>query len=165
MKTRLFSKALVPFADTYISFTFIALIMAINSLASALTISNADTAVSNTNSKVGYKLSSQEMNKLSGREVEPAQKEEVSSELPAHIRKMVEQLEKLKEQLELAKEQLAKLQALKNQEDEAVKVQVETQTKMVMEIQTQIMTLSQSISEALKEAGISDPGVLMSVLV
>ncbi|WP_287245865.1 hypothetical protein, partial [Pseudoalteromonas sp.] len=120
--------------------------MAINSLASALTISNADTAVSNTNSKVGYKLSSQEMNKLSGREVEPAQKEEVSSELPAHIRKMVEQLEKLKEQLELAKEQLAKLQALKNQEDEAVKVQVETQTKMVMEIQTQIMTLSQSIS-------------------
>ncbi len=105
------------------------------------------------------------MNKLSGREVEPAQKEEVSSELPAHIRKMVEQLEKLKEQLELAKEQLAKLQALKNQEDEAVKVQVETQTKMVMEIQTQVMTLSQSISDALKEAGISDPGVLMSVLV
>lgn len=79
MKTRLFSKALVPLADTYISFTFIALIMAINSLASALTISNAYTAVSNTNSKVGYKLSSQEMNKLSGREVEPAQKEEVSS--------------------------------------------------------------------------------------
>ncbi|WP_300361761.1 hypothetical protein, partial [uncultured Pseudoalteromonas sp.] len=146
MKIRLFSKALVPFADTYISFTFIALIMAINSLASALTNSNADTASSNTNSKVGYKLSNQEMNKLSGREVEPAQKEEVSSELPAHIRKMVEQLEKLKEQLELAKEQLAKLQALKNQEDETVKVQVETQTKMVMEIQTQIMSLSQSIS-------------------
>ena len=105
------------------------------------------------------------MNKLSGREVEPTQKEEVSSELPEHIRKMVEQLEKLKEQLELAKEQLAKLQALKNQEDEAVKVQVETQTKMVMEIHTQIMSLSQSISDALKEAGISDPGVLMSVLV
>ncbi|KTG18874.1 hypothetical protein AUR67_17105 [Pseudoalteromonas sp. XI10] len=139
--------------------------MAINSLANALTISNADTASSNTSSKVGYKLSNQEMNKLSGREVEPAQKEEVSSELPAHIRKMVEQLEKLKEQLELAKEQLAKLQALKNQEDEAVKVQVETQTKMVMEIQTQIMSLSQSISDALKEAGISDPGVLMNVLV
>ena len=98
--------------------------MAINSLSSALTISNADKASSNTNSKVGYKLSSQEMNKLSGREVEPT-----------------------------------------HQEDEAVKVQVETQTKMVMEIHTQIMSLSQSISDALKEAGISDPGVLMNVLV
>lgn len=139
--------------------------MAINSLANALTISNADTASSNNSSKVDYKLSSQEMNTLSGREVEPTKKDEITRELPAHIRKMVEQLEKLKEQLELAKEQLAKLQALKNQEDEAVKVQVETQTKMVMEIQTQIMSLSQSISDALKEAGISDPGVLMSVLV
>lgn len=139
--------------------------MAINPLSSALTMQNTDTVSSSSNSKVGYKLNSQEMGKLSGRETEPTQKKEITSELPAHIRKMVEQLEKLKEQLELAKEQLAKLQALKNQEDEAVKVQVKTQTKMVMEIQMQIISLSQSISDALKEAGISDPGVLMSVLV
>ncbi|ATD09456.1 MULTISPECIES: hypothetical protein [Pseudoalteromonas] len=115
--------------------------------------------------KVGYKLTSTELNRLSGREATEKAEQDKRSELPSHIQKMVEQLEKLKELLEQAKKQLEKLKAQTNQDDETLKAQIELQHQMVAQLQMQMMTLSKEIGEAMKEADISDPGVLLSVLI
>ena len=102
---------------------------------------------------------------LSGQQTAETKAQEKKSELPVAIQKMLAQLELLKEQLEQAKEQLAKLQASENQQDDAVKTQIEIQLEIVMGLQNQVMSLSQAIADAMKEAGISDPGVLISALV
>ena len=85
--------------------------------------------------------------------------------MPDHIAKMIEQLKKIKEQIEQQKEQLEKLKALDNQQDEAVKAQVEAQTNMIVSMQAQMGSLVQTIAEAMKEAGITDTGALVSAMV
>ncbi len=138
--------------------------MNINSLAHALNIDNQkSTAKDDTTSD--YRFSIAERATLSGQQTAETKAQEKKSELPAAIQKMLAQLELLKEQLEQAKEQHAKLQASENQQDDAVKTQIEIQLEIVMGLQNQVMSLSQAIADAMKEAGISDPGVLISALV
>lgn len=117
------------------------------------------------NDATGYRLSEKELDKLSGKEAKQAAEKAASSDLPEHIAKMIEQLEQLKQQLELQKQQLLKLKALDNQQDEAVKAQIKMQTDMVSSIQNQMITLAKAISDAMKEAGITDPGALISAMV
>ncbi|MFU2512061.1 MAG: hypothetical protein ACTH4U_05885 [Pseudoalteromonas prydzensis] len=117
------------------------------------------------NDTTGYRLSEKELDKLSGREAKQEAEKAASSDMPEHIAKMIEQLEKLKQQLELQKEQLLKLKALDNQQDEAVKAQVKAQANIVASIQTQMVSLVQTISDAMKEAGVTDPGTLISAMV
>lgn len=117
------------------------------------------------NDATGYRLSEKELDKLSGKEAKQAAEKAASSDLPEHIAKMIEQLEKLKEQLEQQKQQLLKLKALDNQQDEAVKAQIKMQTDMVSSIQNQMITLAKAISDAMKEAGVTDTGVLISAMI
>lgn len=117
------------------------------------------------NDATGYRLSEKELDKLSGREAKQKAEKAASSDMPEHIAKMIEQLEKLKQQLELQKQQLLKLKALDNQQDEAVKAQVEAQTNMIVSMQAQMGSLVQTIAEAMKEAGITDTGSLVSAMV
>ncbi|CAM4009496.1 MULTISPECIES: hypothetical protein [Pseudoalteromonas] len=138
--------------------------MSLNPLSASLTIKNHTNNTQEVATDKGYKLTSTERDKLSGRAAQQTAEQDKNNDLPEYIQKMIEQLERLKQQLEQAKEQLSKLQAQQNQDDEAVKAQVEMQVKMVMELQTQMMTLSQSIGEAMKDAGVSDPGVLLSAM-
>lgn len=42
--------------------------------------------------------------------------------------------------------------------------QIEIQSEMVMELEKQVITLMQAIGDAMKEADISDPGVLLSII-
>ena len=116
------------------------------------------------NDVAGYRLSKKELDKLSGREDKQEVEQAASADLPDHIAKMVEQLKKLKEQLELQKEQLLKLKTLDNQQDEAVKAQVKAQANLVASLQNQVLTLLKTISDAMKDAEISNPGALLSAL-
>ncbi len=117
------------------------------------------------NDTTGYRLSEKELDNLSGRETKEKAEKEASSDMPDHIAKMIEQLKKIKEQIELQKQQLLKLKALDNQQDEAVKAQVKAQANLVTSIQTQMVSLVQTISDAMKEAGVTDPGTLISAMV
>ena len=110
-----------------------------------------------------YRLSKAEQDKLAGREEKNLSKAE-EPVVPAHIKRMIEQLKKLKEQLELAKEQLAELKQHKDSQSDAMQQQIKIQSEMVMELEKQVITLMQAIGDAMKEADISDPGVLLSIM-
>jgi len=110
-----------------------------------------------------YRLSKAEQDKLAGRE-EKALAKEGEPNVPDHIKRMIEQLKKLKEQLELAKERLAELKQHKDSQSDAMQQQIEIQSEMVMELEKQVITLMQAIGDAMKEADISDPGVLLSII-
>ncbi|MDP2633568.1 MULTISPECIES: hypothetical protein [unclassified Pseudoalteromonas] len=111
-----------------------------------------------------YRLSKEEQNKLTGHEEKRTAKAE-ELDVPDHIKRMIEQLEKLKEQLELAKERLTELKQHKDSQSDALQLQIEIQSEMVMVLEQQVITLMQDIGDAMKEAGVSDPGVLLSILV
>lgn len=110
-----------------------------------------------------YRLSKAEQDKLSGREEKRLTKAEEPN-VPDHIKRMIEQLKKLKEQLELAKERLAELKQHQDSQSDALQQQIEIQSEMVMELEKQVITLMQAIGDAMKEADISDPGVLLSII-
>ena len=112
-----------------------------------------------------YQLSDRERNKLSGKETQQNAEKTTNSEMPEYIAKMIEQLKELKQQLEEQKEQLTQLQAQSDQEDEVLKAQIEAQANIVSTIQSQIVTLVQTISQAMKDAGVTDAGALVSAMV
>ena len=100
-----------------------------------------------------YQLSDRERNKLSGKETQKNSEKTTNSEMPEYIAKMIEQLKELKQLLEEQKEQLTQLQAQSDQEDEAIQAQI------------QVIALVQMISQAMKDAGITDAGALVSAIV
>jgi len=110
-----------------------------------------------------YRLSKDEQNTLAGRgEKQPPKAEEL--DVPDHIKRMIEQLDKLKEQFELAKERLAELKQHKDSQSDAMQQQIEIQSEMVMRLERQVIKLMQGIADAMQEAGVSDPGVLLSII-
>lgn len=112
-----------------------------------------------------YQLSDRERNKLSGKETQKNAEKTTNSEMPEYIAKMIEQLKELKQLLEEQKEQLTQLQAQSDQEDEAIQAQIEAQANIVSSTQSQVIALVQMISQAMKDAGITDAGALVSAIV
>lgn len=112
-----------------------------------------------------YQLSEKERNKLSGKEAEQNAEKTANSDMPEYIAKMIEQLKKLKQQLEQQKELLNQLKAQSDQQDEVIQAKIEAQANIVSSTQSQIVALAQLISQAMKDAGITDAGALVSVLV
>lgn len=92
-------------------------------------------------------------------------KQSLREQLPAHIQKMLEQIERVKEQIDQARERLRTLQNEQDPNDEeAHKAMLESQRNLVANMEVQLMQMTQAVTEALKEAGISDPGILLSAL-
>ena len=112
-----------------------------------------------------YQLSDKERNKLSGKEAEQNAEKATNSEMPEYIAKMIEQLKELKQQLEQQKEQLTQLQAQFDPENEVIQAQIEAQANIVSSTQSQVVALVQMISQAMKDAGITDAGALVSAIV
>ncbi len=112
-----------------------------------------------------YQLSDKERNKLSSKGAVQNVEKSTNSEMPEYIAKMIEQLKELKQQLEQQKERLTQLQAQLDQEDEVIQAQIEAQANVVSTIQSQIVSLVQIISQAMKDAGVTDAGALVSAMV
>ena len=112
-----------------------------------------------------YQLSDKERNELSSKGADQNVEKATNSEMPEYIAKMREQLKELKQRLEEQKEQLTQLQAQSDQEDEAIQAQIEAQANIVSSTQSQVIALVQMISQAMKDAGITDAGALVSAIV
>ncbi|TMP39920.1 hypothetical protein CWB96_16635 [Pseudoalteromonas citrea] len=110
-----------------------------------------------------YQLSARDQKRLN----DNGEEEEVESKkdsLPQHIQKMLEQIERIKEQIEEEEIRLAELKA---------RTDIEKQVKQDMELQqagyigqlhTNLMSMVENVREAMKDAGITDPGVLISAM-
>lgn len=107
------------------------------------------------------RLSEEEMAKLSGEE---AKKEQDEAALPEHIQKMVEKLEELREKIKEEQELLDKLKASDSYPEEMKAELVTQKLEYIMAMQNQVIELTKNIQDALKEAGITDPGILLKAL-
>ncbi|MBD1581924.1 hypothetical protein [Pseudoalteromonas sp. S16_S37] len=85
--------------------------------------------------------------------------------LPAHIEALVEQRKKIKEQIKEQKERLEQLKARDDLDKEIKAALLKQQSDTLMQLQIQLMGITQSLQEALKESGISDMGLLADILV
>ena len=95
-------------------------------------------------------------------EIEEAESE---IELPEHIKKIMEQIERLKERIELERKALAELKANQQMDDDVKEAMITMKLEMIAEMTTQKLDLMMQLTDALKEAGITDPGVLIRTLV
>ncbi|PAY00395.1 hypothetical protein CKO50_15785 [Pseudoalteromonas sp. HM-SA03] len=107
------------------------------------------------------RLSEKDMSKLSGEEV---REEQEKAALPPHIQKMVEKLEELKEKIKEEQKLLEELKASDAYSDEMKAELVTQKLEYILGMQTQVIELTKNIQEALKEAGITDPGILLKAL-
>lgn len=107
------------------------------------------------------RLSQEELSKLSGEEV---RKEQEEASLPPHIQQMVEKLEELREKIKEEQKLLEELKANEAYSDEMKAELVTQKLEYILSMQNQVIELTKNIQEALKEAGISDPGVLLKAL-
>ncbi|TMN34501.1 hypothetical protein [Pseudoalteromonas sp. S2755] len=108
-----------------------------------------------------FRLSEKDMSKLSGEEVREKQEE---AALPPHIQKMVEKLEELREKIKEEQKLLEELKINDAYSDEMKAELVTQKLEFILRMQSQVIELTKNIQEALKEAGITDPGVLLKAL-
>ncbi|PCK31207.1 hypothetical protein [Pseudoalteromonas piscicida] len=107
------------------------------------------------------RLSQEELSTLSGEEIKKKQEE---AALPPHIQQMVERLEELREQIKEEQKLLDELKANDTYSDEMKAELVTQKLEHIMGMQNQVVELTKNIQEALKKAGISDPGILLKAL-
>ncbi|WP_223229973.1 hypothetical protein [Pseudoalteromonas piscicida] len=101
------------------------------------------------------------MSKLSGEEVREEQEE---TALPPHIQKMVEKLEELREKIKEEQKLLEELKANDAYSDEMKAELVTQKLEYILRMQNQVIELTKNIKKSLKEAGITDPGILLKAL-
>ncbi|MEK0159622.1 hypothetical protein WLQ65_10865 [Pseudoalteromonas piscicida] len=119
------------------------------------------TKVEETSLSKPLRLSEEDMSKLSGEEVKEEQEE---AALPPHIQKMVEKLEELREKIKEEQKLLEELKANDAYSDEMKAELVTQKLEYILRMQSQVIGLTKNIQEALKEAGITDPGILLKAL-
>ncbi|MGA4608208.1 hypothetical protein [Pseudoalteromonas maricaloris] len=119
------------------------------------------TKVEETTESKPLRLSEKDMSKLSGEGVREGQEE---AALPLHIQKMVEKLEELREKIKEEQKLLEELKANDAYSDEMKAELVTQKLEYILRMQNQVIELTQNIQKALKEAGITDPGILLKAL-
>lgn len=119
------------------------------------------TKVEETAESKPLRLSEKDMSKLSGEEVREELEE---AALPPHIQKMVEKLEELREKIKEEQKLLEELKANDAYSDEMKAELVTQKLEYILRMQNQVIELTQNIQKALKEAGITDPGILLKAL-
>lgn len=88
----------------------------------------------------------------------------LSSDLPPHLKKIIENIERLKEQLRAAKERLDEIKA-KHMDPTIKQELVDSQQKLIADMQLQLLDMGQGLVKAVKEAGVEDPSLLLSIMV
>ncbi|KAF7764736.1 hypothetical protein PCIT_b0791 [Pseudoalteromonas citrea] len=110
-----------------------------------------------------YQLSASDKKRLNN-DGEEEKVESKKDSLPQHIQKMIEQIERIKEQIEEEETRLLELKA-RTDIDKQVKQDMELQqASYIGQLHTNLMSMVENVREAMKEAGITDPGVLISAL-
>ncbi|MDP4984126.1 hypothetical protein [Pseudoalteromonas tunicata] len=84
--------------------------------------------------------------------------------LPAHIQAIVDQVKKLKQMLEEAKAILLNLSQNNQLTDEQKSVLLQQKQSEVLSLQGAVQIAVSALRDALKEAGISDPSLILDAL-
>jgi molecular chaperone GrpE (heat shock protein) len=124
------------------------------------TKSETDNSEKTTNT---HQLSEHDRKQLNNREKEE-QADSKKNDLPQHIQKMLEQIEKIKEQIDQEKQRLVELKARSDLNDQVKQDMLLQQANQVAQLQTQLFSMAENVKEALKSAGINNPGVLIRAM-
>lgn len=93
-----------------------------------------------------------------------SKKRSPSTDLPLHLKKIIENIERLKEQLRAAKERLDEIKA-KQMAPKIKQDLIDNQQKLIADMQLQLLEMGQGLVKAVKEAGVDDPSLLLSIMV
>lgn len=88
---------------------------------------------------------------------------EAEQQLPPHIQQLKEQIRQIKQQIEEQQQKIAELEQ-SQMSDELKQATKETYLEQLMSLQSSLALTSIALQEAIKEAGITDPLVLMEAL-
>lgn len=93
-----------------------------------------------------------------------AAKSDKYDNLPPGIKKMLERIDEIKEQIRLFKVELEKIRQNTELNEELKMELLQQKSQQLTQLSAEYIALTQDVQEALKNAGIDDPGILMSVL-
>ncbi|WMN60861.1 hypothetical protein NI389_05480 [Pseudoalteromonas xiamenensis] len=98
---------------------------------------------------------------------EPSKPTESESDehLPDNIRKLKAYVKQIKERLETAKQALAELKERIFEDEEQKAAQIKLQSSVVNSLNFELMNAAQALQKALEDQGVTDPSVLVDVLV
>ncbi|WP_462151930.1 hypothetical protein [Pseudoalteromonas xiamenensis] len=86
-------------------------------------------------------------------------------DLPENIRKLKAYIKQIKERLKMAKQELDELKERTFEDEEQKAAQIKQQWSVVNSLNLELMNAAQSLQKALEDQGITDPSVLVDVLV
>lgn len=122
-----------------------------------------DKVKDNNNNKASHQLSQKDRERLNDTDEQTKVKSKKDS-LPQHIQKMIEQIQELKEQIKVETERLIEIKARADLEKEMQQEMELQQSNYIAQLQLNLVSLVDNVKNALKDAGITDPGVLISAM-
>jgi hypothetical protein len=101
---------------------------------------------------------------MEGRKKLQEQSEDPKDKLPPHIKQMIEAIERLIEMIEAAEEALAKAKEVDYPDDEGKRDALEMHQNQVNSLEFARSDAVKGLMEAMKEAGISEPGIIAGLM-
>ncbi len=101
---------------------------------------------------------------MEGRKKLQEQSEDPKDKLPPHIKQMIEAIERLIEMIEAAEEALAKAKEVDYPDDESKRDALEMHQNQVNSLEFARSDAVKGLMEAMKEAGISEPGIIVELM-
>jgi len=101
---------------------------------------------------------------MEGRKKLQEESEDHKDKLPPHIKQMIEAIERLIEMIEAAEEALAKAKEVDYPDDESKRDALEMHQNQINSLEFARHDAIKGLQEAMKEAGISEPGIIAELM-
>ena len=101
---------------------------------------------------------------MEGRKKLQEESEDPKDKLPPHIKQMIEAIERLIEMIEAAEEALAKAKEVDYPDDESKRDALEMHQNQINSLEFARHDAIKGLQEAMKEAGISEPGIIAELM-
>ncbi|TLX48930.1 hypothetical protein C1E24_00010 [Pseudoalteromonas phenolica] len=101
---------------------------------------------------------------MEGRKKLQEEPEDPKDKLPPHIKQMIEAIERLIEMIEAAEEALAKAKEVDYPDDESKRDALDMHQNQINSLEFARHDAIKGLQEAMKEAGISEPGIIAELM-
>lgn len=101
---------------------------------------------------------------FNGRKKLEQESETAKDKLPTHIEEMIRAIERLIEQIEAAEEALEQAKAAEYQDEETKREVIEVHQGQVNSLEQARFGALQMLQESMKEAGVSEPGIIAELM-
>lgn len=101
---------------------------------------------------------------MEGRKKLQEESEDPKDKLPPHIKEMIKAIERLIEMIEAAEEALAKAKEVDYPDDESKRDALEMHQNQINSLEFARHDAIKGLQEAMKEAGISEPGIIAELM-